>query len=259
MSKKVYTPTHTLEIGETQIDFYERYGRYQHCYIKRDTGEFILSVTGATGILDKPALIPWACKEMAGYLVDVLEQNGSLNVGDLEKGKYAWRNKRDKSADKGTIVHDLISKYIENELGIEQELNIPEDDDQILNAFLGFKDWVKMNGVKFKATEQLCYSKTYNFVGTLDCLAEIDGELCLIDFKTSSGIYDEMVYQLAGYVIAYEEMTGEKIDRCYIVRFDKKTAQFEARPFNVDQSIQKGFLSCLYLKKQSKELKQLTK
>ena len=44
------------------------------------------------------------------------------------------------------------------------------------------------------------------FGGKFDAVARVNGRVTLIDFKTSSGIYPEYSYQLAGYQIAYEEM-----------------------------------------------------
>jgi ATP-dependent exoDNAse (exonuclease V) beta subunit len=132
-------------------------------------------------------------------------------------------------------------------------------DDEIKNAYLAFRQWEKEHKVKFIATEQLVYSKKYNFVGTLDCIAEVDGEYCLIDFKSSNGIYWDMILQVSGYGIAHEEETKKKFDRAWIVRFGKDDAEFTAKDFNISQKLNKGFLSCLYLKKIQKEVVSLTK
>lgn len=250
---KEYTATKSFEMynGEVVIDFYERYGRYQHVYIRRDNGEWLKSVTGATGILDKPALIGWACGCMKDKIDDAINQGHVLTPEFLDSAKNAWREKRDSSADVGTMTHELIHEFINYKLGISDKMPKVPKIAEVENAFLAFREWVEENDVEFISTEQLVYSKKYNFVGTLDCIAKIrkgKERFCLIDFKSSNGIYAEMVYQTTGYNIAYEEENMVKIDSTIIARFGKKDAEFEMLEFKVTPQLVKGFLSCLYLK-----------
>jgi hypothetical protein len=46
--------------------------------------------------------------------------------------------------------------------------------------------------------------------------------LCLLDFKTTSGIYFSHKLQLGAYRLAAEQMFGRKIDVCAVVRFGTK-------------------------------------
>ncbi len=273
---KTYEPTRTFALygGKIIIDFYDRYGRYTHVYIRRDNGEWLKSVTGATGILNKPLLIPWACKEMEKSLLETFKEKGNLTNKDIAFSKNAWRIKRDKSAELGTIIHELASEYIKYKLGVNKTMpKIPviksspemnkeeakEKTEQIKNAYLAFRDWEREHNVKFVSTEQLVYSKKYNFVGTLDCIAMIDGEYCLIDFKSGNGIYGEMIYQVSGYGIASEEETKKKFDRAWIIKFGKETAEFTAKSFILKPNLNKAFLSCLYLKTLQKDVEALVK
>jgi len=258
---KTNTPTKSFELygGSITIDFYEKYGRYSHIYIRRDNGEWLKSVTGATGIIDKPLLIPWACKEMGTELIDVLNNGGVIGEAEINKAKNAWRTKRDKSAEKGSIIHDLVNQYIKFKLGELKKMPVIPKDEEIQNAFIAFRDWEAEHKVKFIATEKLVYSKKYNFVGTLDCIAIVDGEYCLVDFKSGNGIYGEMIYQVSGYGIAHEEESGKIFERNWIVRFGKDTAEFSVKSFNTDPRLIKGFLSCLYLKTMQTDVEALTK
>ncbi|NCD40585.1 MAG: hypothetical protein EOL88_00685 [Bacteroidia bacterium] len=259
MAKTTYTPTRTFNLygGSITIDFYEKYGRYSHVYIRRDNGEWLKSVTGATGMIDKPLLIPWACKEMGKALVDVLSSGGVVGEPEINQAKNAWRTKRDKSAEKGSIIHDLVSEYIKYKLGERKTIPAIPKDPEIKNAYLAFRDWEKEHNVKFIATEKLVYSKKYNFVGTLDCIAEVDGEYCLIDFKSGNGIYWDFILQVGGYGLAHEEEFEKKFDRNWIVRFGKENAEFAVKSFKSDPRITKGYLSCLYLKNIQKEMEAL--
>jgi CRISPR/Cas system-associated exonuclease Cas4 (RecB family) len=65
----------------------------------------------------------------------------------------------------------------------------------------------------------------------VDFYGRIDDELCVLDFKTSSGLYLEMPLQLAAYAVAIIEETGERIDTGWIVRLDKKTGK--CQPYRI--------------------------
>ncbi len=258
---KLNTPTRTFEKydGSIVIDFYETYGRYKHIYIRRDNGEWIKSVTKATGILDKPALVPWACKEMEKSLLEMIEAGAVLTPEVIGKCKNAWRDTRDKSAEKGTLAHDIISQYIKFKIGEIKTMPAMPKDEEVKNAYLAFRDWEVEHKVKFIATEVLVYSKKYNFVGTLDCIAEVNGEYCLIDFKSGNGIYWDYILQVSGYGIAHTEESGKEFDRCWIVRFGKDNAEFQAKDFSISSKLNKAFLSCHYLSSIQSEVEAIVK
>jgi len=256
-----YTPTKSFEVynGEIIVDFYEKHGRYKHVYINRNNGEWLKSVTGALSVLDKPALIPWAVKMAVDKISEFVSGGMLIDDNAIKEAKNAWRVKRDTAGDKGTQAHDLIHEYIKFKLGIIKKMPAMPKDKEVKNCYLAFREWEAEHEVKFIATEQLVYSKRYNFVGTLDCIAEVDGKFSLIDFKTSSGIYEDMLYQVGAYGLAYEEENKIEIENNHIVRFGKADAEFEVKSFKTDKKLQKGFLSCLYIKMHEKELKDLLK
>lgn len=259
-TKEIFpTTTFVKYDGEIKIDFYEKYGRYSHIYIRRDNGEWLKSVTKATGILDKPALIPWACKEMEKKILEVFSEKKKITNLDIEKAKYAWSEKRDDSADKGKQIHALVNEYIKFKLGREKKEPKMPKDNQIVNGFIAFKQWEIEHQVEFVETELLVFSKKHNFVGTLDCIAIVDGEYCLIDFKSGNGIYWEMLLQVSGYAIAHEEESKIKFDACWIARFNKDTADFEVKKFKANNKLKNGFLSCLFLAKLQGEAEKIIK
>jgi hypothetical protein len=54
-----------------------------------------------------------------------------------------------------------------------------------------------------------------------------------------------MVHQLHGYKLAYEEQTGKKINKMYLVRLPKDNADFEARHILYKKEHLKAFLGLL--------------
>lgn len=255
-----YIPDGTFKLykGSVTIEFYEKHGKYKHVYINKETGEWLKSVSTATGVLNKPALVPWACKIMAIDLIEKLE-NGGIDESEILKSKSAWRGERDKSADKGTIAHDLISDYVLYKLGRTKKMPKMSKDKDVNNCYIAFREWETKHKVKFIDTECLVYSKKYNFVGRLDCIAEVDGEYCLIDFKTGNGIYWDYVLQVSGYGQAHEEEHKKKFHNYWIVRLGKDNAEFEAKGFKPSPKLKKGFLSCHYLASIQKDVEQIIK
>ena len=74
---------------------------------------------------------------------------------------------------------------------------------------------------QIRVLEKAIYSKRLRLAGTVDCIAEYDGKLSIIDFKTASRKRDEInenyLVQATFYSIAWEERTGEKIDQIAIL------------------------------------------
>ena len=67
-------------------------------------------------------------------------------------------------------------------------------------------------------------------------MAEINDEFCVIDWKTGSGIYEEMYLQCAAYAKTIEDIYGRDVDAFYILRLDKKTGKHEAvRSSDIDK------------------------
>ena len=78
-------------------------------------------------------------------------------------------------------------------------------------------------------------------------MAHSDGSLAVVDFKTSNGIYDTHILQVAAYAKAYEEMNGTPVSRALVVRFDKKEPTFEVQELvDIDASF-RAFQAALFL------------
>jgi len=225
-------------------------------------GKRVSGVTTFIGILDKSrALIPWAVGLFKQYLTERVEKG--ITIDDITQGSIQHALRKEEAANIGTQVHDWIEKYIKDE-----EPEMPESKEaQIgVNAFL---DWVKSNKVKFISSERVVYSKKYNYVGKMDIEAKVNGKLCLIDIKTSNGLYNSYNLQTAAYVKADEEESGRNYTGRWLIRVAKETESeflnrmeekgligkeykvFEAKYLddemeNINRDF-KGFLACMEL------------
>ena len=134
-----------------------------------------------------------------------------------------WRKKvGEEKADKitrqatsrGTDMHTLVEHLLKNE-------DLP--DVQPLSQFL-FKiakpDLNRINNVY--ALEGSLYSKVLGVAGTVDCIAEFDGELAIIDFKTSKKPkprewIEHYFVQCAAYACMFYELTGIPVKKLVII------------------------------------------
>jgi hypothetical protein len=74
-----------------------------------------------------------------------------------------------------------------------------------------FVDWYAEFNPEIIATEVAIFSKKGGYAGRLDCIANVAGELTVIDWKSSSSIHNSFACQFSAYAHAIEETTDLKI------------------------------------------------
>jgi len=121
-----------------------------------------------------------------------------------------------KAAARGTSVHHMCEDYLNNE-------NIDHHQKNFLPWCL-FTQLQKVltNMDNIHAQEAGLYSDKYKVAGRVDCIAEYNGVLSIIDFKTSTkernDEWNENYYiQCSAYAEMYGEMTGTEIDQIVIL------------------------------------------
>jgi len=148
------------------------------------SGQWVPSITTVTGFFKKEKILEWRKR-----------------VGE-EKANQISR----KTSARGTDFHQVCQDYLEN-----KELNW--DDYKPLTKFMFFhaKPYLdKINNIH--AIERTLYSEYFGVAGRVDCIAEYEGELAVIDFKTSEEIKPEQwienyFVQEMFYAAAYYELT----------------------------------------------------
>ena len=117
------------------------------------------------------------------------------------------------ATDRGTKFHDLVEKYLLN-----------EDINSLKNVLPTTKArWIAARDALNKidnihALEKPLYSEYFGIAGRVDCIAEYEGELAVIDFKTSKKIKPEKwlenyFVQETAYACMYYEMTGTPVKK----------------------------------------------
>ena len=113
---------------------------------------------------------------------------------------------------RGTKFHDLVEKYMLNE-NVDDYKPLPTTKFHFLKA----KPYLdRINNIH--ALEKSLYSDYLGLAGRVDCIAEYEGELAIIDFKTSKKIKPEKwienyFVQEVAYACMYYEMTGIPVQK----------------------------------------------
>ena len=117
---------------------------------------------------------------------------------------------------RGTAVHDIAEKYLNNEDWKTGQMPFN------IMSFSYIKPILDKHVNNIVAQEVPLYSDRLETAGRVDCIAEFDGELAVIDFKTSRNkrtneMNKSYYMQAAFYAAAYYEMTGIPIKKYAIV------------------------------------------
>lgn len=240
--------------GDIKMRFYPN----SHKYKIDGTKEWLVSATAITGIVggDKINLLSnWAQNQYQKAMLRWLEgANDPLHKVEIEEAinlcRSAAEQEKDRTADVGTIVHDYAEAFGKARKAGEPVPPLPETaPEEAYKGIEAFLTWVKNNDVKFLETERLVYSKKHGYVGTLDLLAEVNGKVTLVDYKTGKYVYDEHYYQVAGYKMAWEE-EKEKVKAAMILHFDRETGMLGEYPLSLKECNHNGkmFLHLLAIK-----------
>lgn len=132
----------------------------------------------------------------------------------LKKVGYASDYIVKKSSEEGTQVHELIEDYLNGkELNFLNEYNHPIYHPDVWQMLLKFVEWWELYTPTLIETEVHLFSDELKVAGTCDLVCEIDGELWIIDFKTSNQLHTSYELQTAVYGKCYKECYGKSPDR----------------------------------------------
>lgn len=134
-----------------------------------------------------------------------------------------WYAKRDA----GTGAHTLIDAYLhgEPEPKLSEEWP-PEVVEKAETAYLGFLKWADTVRFQTIETETTLYDEELGLAGTPD-LAAIQGQTCIIDWKTSAAIYPETWGQIAAYQHLWNvNHPDNPVHDGYILQLNKETGGF---------------------------------
>ncbi len=227
-------------------------------------GKKMTGCTTILGVLNKPALVPWAARMAIDHIrlhsTESTFEAPNLLVSPitLEEAKTAYAKKRDEGAEKGTNTHSLCEGYIKECIRTNggKPLVPFNPNEESLEAFI---EWALRNVDKFLASEEKLYSKELWVAGTADFIFEKGGKVYVGDIKTYKKIWDRTpFYQCAGYGLMKKEMEGTEIAGYVIVNLPKERAFKESEDilwsFDIEGDT-KAFLACAEIYRQNAQFK----
>lgn len=151
------------------------------------------SVTTILGVQKKPGLEQWR-----------------KNVGEAAA---KWEMAR--AARRGKAVHTLVEQYLKGETPAIRDV-LPLGMFKLMKPYLDQID-------NIHCLEKIMYSHKLTLAGQVDCIAEYNGKLSVIDFKTANkeriDSWNHSYYlQCTAYAIMYEELFGTPIEQIVILQ-----------------------------------------
>lgn len=143
-------------------------------------------------------------------------------VTGFKKRKFfaEWRKNNPQEAKRvtrrGNSFHLIIEKYLNNQ-------GAPSKDNDLANYHLFVNFEKLLNNIdNIYLLESPLYSDLLKLAGRVDCIAEYDGKLSVIDFKTCSkekykSDIEEYFMQATAYSIMFKEHTGLSIQNIVIL------------------------------------------
>jgi genome maintenance exonuclease 1 len=153
------------------------------------------SVTTITSQYNKQSILEWRKR-----------------VGEEEANRIST-----KASGRGTRVHTICENYLNNQEDYLQK--------QMPDAIVMFKTLQPLLNKyvnNIHALEVPLYSDHLRTAGRVDCIAEFDGTLSVIDFKTASKLKEEhwiqnYFMQCSCYAVMFEERTGIPVPRIVVM------------------------------------------
>lgn len=142
-----------------------------------------------------------------------------------------WREERDKAAELGTFVHEMILDNLlcggetrgDFVLAEEHIFDVAETRYGKLatHAIAEYLRWERQYRPVVEQVEVPLLSQVHRFGGCLDLPCEIDGVLTYVDIKTSPRAYGTYVMQAAAYDVLWRECYGRGFDRFMVLCLPK--------------------------------------
>jgi ATP-dependent exoDNAse (exonuclease V) beta subunit len=169
-------------------------------------------------------LMQWSANQCREWIKENVGQQeiGIYPVTDehLDEMRFNFRKVSQKALDIGSEVHNAIEMYLQRRLDGKEDLAATDPIWRKLsvegrNAFNAFIAWEETHNLKPIALEHTVYGN--GWAGTLDFYGYFNGQLYVVDWKSSKAHYPEMRYQVA----AYRAAQNGNISRETVLKYGK--------------------------------------
>lgn len=157
------------------------------------SGKLLPSVTTVTGLLSEAGIQAWKNR-----------------IGSEEANKVGER-----AMSNGTFLHKMFEEFLDNK-------QPKPSNETVTKLFEQAKETVTQNINNIRAQEVQLYSDKIGIAGRVDCIADYDGVLSVIDFKSAKqkkrkSYLKGYFAQATAYAEMYKELTNQKIEQIVIL------------------------------------------
>ena len=129
-------------------------------------------------------------------------------------GEEAAKWEMGRAARRGKATHTLVEQYLKSETPAIRDV-LPLGLFRLMKPYIDQIDNVQLS-------EEIMYSHKLTIAGQVDCVADYNGKLSVIDFKTANKERKEdwienYYIQTCAYAIMYEELFGKRIEQLVIL------------------------------------------
>ena len=142
-------------------------------------------------------------------------------------------------ANRGKSLHKLVEQYMNNETPSIRDV-LPLGLFKLMKPYLD-----QINNIRL--VEEIMYSKNLTLAGQVDCVAEYNGKLSVIDFKTANKErieewVENYFLQCTAYSIMYNETFNEPIEQIVVLMAaeDGSMKAFVKEPKDYEEELQKA-------------------
>lgn len=236
--------------GKVQLEV-KPWGDYFR-YIRVDGNGSMLSPSAITDKLDKSRqLIPWAVGSVCSHITSTIEESKAKSFTKEEiyllvnEARTKPEEKKVEGGQAGDLIHDYAHQFAK---AVLSKSPLPKFDHldpknevhaRAINGISAFLDFYNGNDVEFIEMEEVIYYNSYfagdskegepivEFAGRKDLFAKVNGQLEVLDYKSSKGVYSSQRYQVSGYLKAHNSTNEKKLQaKGYrILNFSKDTGE----------------------------------
>lgn len=198
-------------------------------------GKIFKSVTTRLQILKDESLITYKMNRALDYIFanypkftdeNIMEH---LDVASKQSGFIL-----EDAGDIGTAIHNYREAYfgdwIKNKKRPESVLSyIPEyqTDIRATSGMRALEKFVTENNYAPVACELKVWDEKFEVAGTLDDVGVMNGEMVLMDLKTSNQFKNHYFFQVALYYMMFRKLTELKPKRCFILKVSKDDGTYK--------------------------------
>jgi len=142
-------------------------------------------------------------------------------------------------ANRGKSLHTLVEQYLNNETPSIRDV-LPLGLFKLMKPYLD-----QINNIRL--VEEIMYSPNLTIAGQVDCVAEYNGKLSVIDFKTANKErieewVDNYFLQCTAYSMMYAETYNESIEQIVVLMAaeDGSMKAFVKEPKDYEEELQKA-------------------